>query len=172
MRSGAKDCTPPGRAVTPKGAKGMENGILLLVDDDRDFCRLFERNCPGQRVIVAHDIDHGIRLAASLYPEYVFLDVRFDSPFRTGLDAIGDIKKESPFTKVVIVTAAANEYDRDRALRAGAHAYCDKTGLVSGDGSARRELERAVLQARRRRPAASPLWRQVASSAVAATKKH
>lgn len=150
----------------------MNNGILLLVDDDPSFGRLFERVCAGQRVVLACNLEDGVRLAAALDPEYVFLDVRFEGPFRTGIDAIAEVKKAAPFTKVVIVTAAPNDYDHDRAIAAGAVAYCDKRSLVTDGGLVPRELERATLRAARRRLSPTTLpWKRAAIAALAAAKK-
>lgn len=118
-------------AAGRKHGRGVIDQLLLLViDDDPNFNKLFKKFCANERVVAVETIDEGIASAADLLPAYVFLDVRFDCPWRTGIDVIGDVLAVAPRTRVVVMSSTANDYDRRRAMAAGAFAYCQKTDLL------------------------------------------
>lgn len=148
----------------------LPDRVLLVIDDDRDFNRLFRKICIDNPTVIAETIDDGIALAADLLPAYVFLDVRFDCPWRTGIDVIGDVLAVAPSTRVVVMTSAVNEYDRRRALAAGAYAYCHKGDLLKTSDAT--FALRSVPGASRRAPppsASQPLPRPASLRVV---KKH
>lgn len=106
-------------------------GGFLVIDDDSNFCRLFKKLCVGESVTTTTCLEHGLATAALSRPEYVFLDVRFDALWRTGLDALAELRAATPESKIIVMTSLANAYDRERALAGGAYAYCRKTDLAS-----------------------------------------
>ncbi|MFD7630450.1 response regulator [Streptomyces sp. NPDC059851] len=99
------------------------------------------------------ELDEGIRVvgqagsgeeavlqAARLLPDIVLLDLRMGA--MDGVAATGHILRESPRTKVVIVTTYEDDADILRAVEAGAAGYLLK-------GSSREELVHAVKAAAR-----------------------
>jgi len=130
-------------------------GALLVIDDDAGFNRLFRAFCACEQVLSAESLDAGIAIAAKSSPAYIFLDVRFDGPWRTGIDAIAQLRAVAPAAKIIVMTSCPNAYDKSRAEAAGASAYVEKTGLARSNGVS--ESLRAVRATARRRSGAKPL---------------
>ncbi|QES58700.1 DNA-binding response regulator [Streptomyces venezuelae] len=84
--------------------------------------------------------EEAVLLAARLRPDIVLLDLRMGA--MDGVTATGHILRESPATKVVIVTTYEDDVDILRAVEAGAAGYLLK-------GSSREELVHAVKAAAR-----------------------
>jgi DNA-binding NarL/FixJ family response regulator len=140
----------------------MRKTDFLVVDDDDAFIRIFTKLCAGTvTVAAATTIDSGIALAREVSPSYVFLDVRFDGPWRTGIDAIAEMRAAAPSARVVVMTSLVNEYDRERALALGASAYVLKSELMTTNGAAYalRAIRLADRQAPRRSSAAAKACR-------------
>jgi len=108
----------------------MGSELFLIVDDDSLFGIMFSRLCDGIPTQIAVTIAAGLLLANKISPTHIFLDVRFDGPWETGIDAIPKFLGLCPEAKVVVMTAYPNEYERRLALEAGAYAYVEKPGLL------------------------------------------
>ena len=82
---------------------------VLIADDHEPFVcsleQLLAHDASVQVVGVAHDGVEAVRLAASLDPDLVLLDV--DMPRLDGLQAAEQIKERRPATRIVIVTGTA-----------------------------------------------------------------
>ncbi|MFI0975563.1 response regulator [Streptomyces sp. NPDC021093] len=117
---------------------------VLLADDHpvvREGLSAILESADGIRVVgQAGSGEEAVLLAARLVPDVVLLDLRMGG--MDGVAATGLILRESPRTKVVIVTTYEDDADILRAVEAGAAGYLLK-------GTSRADLVRAVLAAAR-----------------------
>jgi two-component system response regulator NreC len=132
---------------------------VLLADDHalvrQGFKSLLERE--GFLVVgEASDGLEAVRLATKERPEVAVLDIGM--PMLNGLDATREIRKDSPRTKVILLTQHDEDHYVTEALRAGAKGYVLKsqaaTDLVQAIHQVCREgmylsptISRAVVQA-------------------------
>lgn len=102
----------------------MSNRILL-VDDDRDLCKLMKKNLQeeGYSVNVCFDGDAGLSEAISESYQLVILDIML--PKRSGFDVLTQIRKEKNIP-VLMLTAKDSEADKVSGLRMGADDYLTK----------------------------------------------
>ncbi|MGW7019169.1 response regulator [Streptomyces decoyicus] len=127
--------------------KGVEDVVavrVLLADDHpvvrEGLCAMLESD-PGIDVIgQAGSGEEAVTLATRLTPDVVLLDLRMGG--MDGVAATGHILRQSPRSKVVIVTTYEDDSDILRAVEAGAAGYLLK-------GSSRAELIDAVHGAAR-----------------------
>ncbi len=124
----------------PENAK-----ITVLLADDHPVVReglsAILESADGIRVVgQAGSGEEAVLLAARLVPDVVLLDLRMGG--MDGVAATGPILRESPRTKVVIVTTYEDDADILRAVEAGAAGYLLK-------GTSRTDLVQAVLAAAR-----------------------
>ncbi|MGW7246289.1 response regulator [Streptomyces decoyicus] len=127
--------------------KGVEDVVavrVLLADDHpvvrEGLCAMLESD-PGIDVIgQAGSGEEAVTLATRLTPDVVLLDLRMGG--MDGVAATGHILRQSPRSKVVIVTTYEDDSDILRAVEAGAAGYLLK-------GSSRAELVDAVHGASR-----------------------
>ena len=112
---------------------------LVLADDHRivreGVRALLEKIPLGEVVGEAADGREALDLVAKHRPDILLLDIAM--PKLNGLDAIARIRKESPETKVIILSMHANEEYVVRALRSKVSGYLIKDCAVE-------ELERAI----------------------------
>ena len=101
---------------------------ILLVEDNemnRDMLsrRLLRR---GYDVVIAHDGESGISLAASEAPDLILMDMSL--PILDGWEATRRLKAASATQHIPIIalTAHAMSSDRDKALEAGCDDYDTK----------------------------------------------
>ncbi|MET9697763.1 response regulator transcription factor [Streptomyces sp. NPDC006529] len=117
---------------------------VMLVDDHpvvREGLSAMLELDEGIRVVgQAGSGEEAVPLAARLRPDIVLLDLRMGA--MDGVTATGHILRESPGTRVVIVTTYEDDADILRAVEAGAAGYLLK-------GSSREELVHAVKAAAR-----------------------
>ncbi|MER6951575.1 response regulator transcription factor [Nonomuraea sp. NPDC000554] len=117
---------------------------VLLVDDHpvvREGLSSILESADGITVVgQAGSGEEAIVLAGALTPDIVLLDLRMGG--MDGAEATGHIMRQSPGTKVVIVTTYDSDTDILRAVEAGAAGYLLK-------GSSRAELIAAVHAAAR-----------------------
>lgn len=100
---------------------------LLIVDDSSAvYGRLLEMLGGVEHLTalaIARSLSEAVEKNRVLSPDAVVLDVRL--PDGNGLDALACIRQDSPHTRVYIFSNQV-EY-RDRALRAGANGFFDKS---------------------------------------------
>lgn len=101
----------------------------VLIADDEPSVRLLVQatiEMDGYQVIEATDGDEAWSLIQEYRPSLVLLDVRM--PGRTGLEILHEIKAEPNLsaTKVILLTASAQESDINAGLLAGADFYLTK----------------------------------------------
>lgn len=99
---------------------------LLLVDDDKTFCRVLARALVkrGFRVTQARDVDSAIILAEADPPDYAVVDLKL--PARSGLVLIEYLKELKGNTRIVMLTGFASIATAVRAIRLGATHYLAK----------------------------------------------
>ncbi len=102
---------------------------VLLIEDHTLFRSGLKQliNAEENMTIVGEAGDglEGIRLARSLQPDLLLLDISM--PGLSGIDAIPCIRKASPDTKILIVSMHATSGHVRSALKAGADGYLLKT---------------------------------------------
>jgi len=117
------------------GNGGNENWArarVVLVDDEPDIVylarTLFESDGRFDVVGEASDGEQAVRLAQSLQPEAVLLDILM--PGMDGWEALPLIRRVAPDTAVVVVSALGRRQDvAERAASLGAAAYVEKARL-------------------------------------------
>ncbi len=112
--------------------------IRLLLVDDSEVVRAGLRALLGTDASLevigdAATVAQGVAASARLKPDVVLLDIRL--PDGTGIDACRAILKNSPDSRVLILTSVLDDAVVDDAIRAGAHGYLlkeiDGRGLVT-----------------------------------------
>ncbi len=99
---------------------------ILIIDDDldtREFLKdFFElRKCI---VFTAHSGAAGISMVKKEKPEIVLLDIKMEG--MNGLDTLKKIKSINPSIKVVMVTVASDNENRQKAIELGADDFIKK----------------------------------------------
>jgi DNA-binding NarL/FixJ family response regulator len=98
---------------------------ILLADDHtlvREGLRKILEAQPGWEVIAdASDGREAVRLSLDLKPDLVILDLAM--PKLSGVDAIQQIARRLPSTRILVLSMHADEVYVTRALKAGAHGY-------------------------------------------------
>jgi CheY-like chemotaxis protein len=107
---------------------------VLIVDDELDSCWLVAfilRQDPNLSLAgEATDGEMAVSLVRQERPDVVVMDVMM--PRFGGLEAIPQIKREWPDTKVLVLTHLTGEATRREAFEKGADAFLDKHDIVSG----------------------------------------
>jgi DNA-binding NarL/FixJ family response regulator len=101
---------------------------ILVVDDQALYAEAISvllRLQEGFEVVgIAADGKEGIERAFALRPDVVLMDIQM--PRLDGISATRWIRRRLPETRVVVMTALAEDEHRERALRAGAEACIAK----------------------------------------------
>ncbi|HUT04001.1 MAG TPA: sigma-54 dependent transcriptional regulator [bacterium] len=99
---------------------------ILIVDDDRDICRilatLIERE--GFKAIMANDGEPALASIRSASPDLMLLDMRM--PNMDGSEVLAHAKELDPDLPVVIITAFGEIHGAVEAIKAGAYDYLTK----------------------------------------------
>ena len=103
--------------------------IRVVIADDTPDIRLLLRAALGREggfevVGDAGDGAEAIRVAAETQPDAIILDLAM--PVIDGLQAIPQILRESPRTRIMVMSAFTRSGMQAEALAAGAHAYIEK----------------------------------------------
>lgn len=86
--------------------------------------RACRQHCRSDQVAEAPDGRTGLDLCRRMQPDLVLLDL--DLPDGDGVDLIGEIHRESPATKIIVITSHSDEYAIHRSLEANVSAFVDK----------------------------------------------
>ena len=110
------------------GADGAQNAApmaVLLVDDDRELCRMLgEYLAPeGFKLTAVHDGDEALYLLGRHHFDLIVLDVML--PRVGGLDVLRALRQKQS-TPVLMLTARGEEVDRVVGLELGADDYLPK----------------------------------------------
>lgn len=108
--------------------------VLLICDDHRtltDALAMVVEQDPELRMPAppVSDPQEAIDLVRKFHPDVILMDVMFKGPM-TGIDATTRIKKVSPKTKVVIMTAHEDDRTLVEAVEAGASGFLGKSEAV------------------------------------------
>ena len=125
---------------------------ILVIEDDRELCRLLARGLgeEGHSVALAHDGVNGLAQLCTGGFDVCVLDVRL--PLRDGFDVLADARAVGVNTPVLMLTARDAVEDRVRGLSLGADDYLVKpfafaelaarVAAVARRGAPKRERER------------------------------
>lgn len=107
--------------------------INVVIVDDHDLIRAGIRymlsDVSGIKVVgEADNGEDGLKLARELSPDVVLMDIRM--PGVGGLEATRKILHYSPDTKVLVITACADDMHPTRLLQIGAFGYLTKDASV------------------------------------------
>ena len=107
----------------------MADSIRILIVDDHAIVREGQRALidtePGMEVVgEAADGDQAVKLACSLRPDVILLDLVM--PRKGGIEAIGEIREENPQARILILTSFAEDDRVYAAIKAGALGYLMK----------------------------------------------
>jgi two-component system NtrC family response regulator len=99
---------------------------ILLVDDDESLRRVTEYNLTdaGFRVITAGSGNKGLESFRTYAPDLVITDVKLGD--MDGLELLGTVKKESPDTPVIVITAFGSIEMAVKAMHQGAFNFITK----------------------------------------------
>lgn len=100
-------------------------GNILLIEDDKDLCKLLSDNLrlEGYQVRTCHDGISGLQEFHNNDCHLVILDIMI--PQKNGYEVLSDIRKESNIP-VLLLTAKDSEADKVSGLRLGADDYLTK----------------------------------------------
>jgi DNA-binding response OmpR family regulator len=114
---------------------------VLLIEDDPAVLEMYRMKLTldGYRVSTAEDGDEGLKKAAELIPDIIFLDIRL--PKKDGFEVLQALR-QSPSTATIPVIILSNYGEKelvDRGLTLGAHEFLIKahttpTSLSEGIG--------------------------------------
>ena len=101
----------------------------ILIADDHDHLRLLVTTTlarPDYRIIEARDGDEACALALTEAPDLLILDWMI--PGKSGIQVVELMRKDPGFrdVPVIMLTARAQNADRNRAVTLGVHAYLAK----------------------------------------------
>lgn len=99
---------------------------VLVIDDDEKICWAFQEflEDEGFRSLVAQNAEEGLQKIESESPDIVLLDVRL--PGMDGLEALKEIKKISPDTYVIVMTAYKSPNTTIKSMQLEAYDFLPK----------------------------------------------
>lgn len=99
---------------------------ILIVDDESELRELLSRilQLEGYFTQTAQDGHSALKLIEKLQPHVVVTDVQM--PGMKGTDLVSEIKKISPSTEIICLTAYGNIQDGVQAIKNGAYDYLEK----------------------------------------------
>lgn len=100
--------------------------MLLCIDDDSLIRGAVSKLFQG--ALTARCIEEGVRVAASMHPTVILVDLILGSEW--GLDAIPMLLQVAPDAKVIVFTARTSNDLRRLSYAAGACAFIDKMHLT------------------------------------------
>ncbi|MBR9977709.1 MAG: response regulator transcription factor [Bacteroidetes bacterium] len=117
--------------------------IRILIADDHGIVRAGLKNILSfesdiEIVAEAACVDDAMDLVYRHKPDVLILDISM--PGRSGLDAIPDIRRISPQTRILILTMYAEEMHALRCIKAGAAGYLTKDAVPEALVTAIRRL--------------------------------
>ena len=116
-------------------------GDILIIDDDREMCRMMSRQLGymGHQVTDAYTIRDGLKILQEKTFDVLFLDVHL--PDGNGIDALPKIKASPDSPEVVVLTAFVDMMDAETSMKSGVWDYLQKPHVLNDIQSI---LERAI----------------------------
>ena len=107
-------------------AEVSDQPVLLLVDDDKVFCKVLKAALErrGFDVLVAHSLDKGLSLAEQYLPEFAVIDLRIGHD--SGLELVKRLIALDANTACVMLTGFASIATAVEAIKLGATHYLTK----------------------------------------------
>lgn len=101
---------------------------VLIVDDD-EFVRAVLRDvlASSHRIFEARDGAEAVEVASAEKPDVVLLDLLM--PKKSGLEALPEIRRVSPMSRVLVISSMDVESMVSEALKAGADGFVAKPFL-------------------------------------------
>ena len=99
---------------------------VLIADDDL-FVRTFLRDVlspEGYELLEAADGESALSAAREAKPDVVLLDLIM--PKRSGLDVFGEIQRQSPASKILVISSLDAQSLVDQAMKMGAVGFVTK----------------------------------------------
>ena len=124
---------PAQEGAAPPRDRGLDERLVLIVDDYEDTRALYVEHLQeaGFRVIEATDGEEAVRLALSLRPEAIIMDLSM--PKLDGWDATRKIRTDPAMkdTYIVALSAMDGEISREMAFDAGCNDFIAKPFLAA-----------------------------------------
>ena len=114
---------------------GSSRPLSIVVVDDHRFmrdviCAMLARQAEKYAVVGhAANAAEAVQVCEETAPDLVVLDINL--PDRSGVEAVSDIKKASPQTRILLCTAFVSDDRIVDALRSGAQGFVEKTNSWS-----------------------------------------
>src|SRR3989338_3057764 len=102
---------------------------LLIVDDEPDIVDFAKDyfSLKGEfNIMTTTTASEAIELAEKEQPDLMFLDIRLGSKQTNGFEVLLKVRQVSPKTKVIVITAIADQQSQERAKVLGAAEYITK----------------------------------------------
>ncbi len=119
----------------------MAAPVILLIDDEKAYAKVIKEALEkiGVRVHLAHDAMEALNLYTEIHPDLILLDVMM--PEVDGLSLLRWLREhsEQDGVPIHIVSAKAQQTDRDAAMKAGANGFLAKPFTVE-------ELRAVIVQ--------------------------
>ena len=98
----------------------------FIIDDERDICFLLSSLLKQKEIVseCAHTLQQAEKALQGKDPEIIFLDNHL--PDGLGVNYIKQLKREHPYSKIVMVTAHDTPSDREKAIGQGADFFMGK----------------------------------------------
>ena len=99
---------------------------VLIIDDDTSFRRILEYNLleEGYEVLSASSGEEGVAIFEAQVPDLIITDMKMNGI--SGIDVLNAVKKQSPDTLVIIITAFGAVDKAVEAMKLGAYDYITK----------------------------------------------
>ncbi len=112
-----------------KEDKGRESDLkpkVLIIDDEPDLCRLFERILGSEdyEVITAYDGFEGIKKNKESNPDIIILDLKM--PKMGGIETLGNIRETDKDVIVIILTGYGSAQTAREAQDLDVYEYISK----------------------------------------------
>ena len=104
----------------------MEDLHVLIIDDDKQLCKMFEKILLAEGINAKAVDDPRVALKEIRKKIYYVVLLDIVMPEMNGLDVLGEIEENYPGTKVIIMTGYADKEVAIKALRMGACDFLEK----------------------------------------------
>lgn len=125
-------CLRPGTDPTSKSTAMSHPRRVLLIDDNRTFlkhARRFLSKFDGIKVVGGLvDPTRALTVARVLAPDVFVIDLTM--PGISGLELVPQLRQTCPLARIIILSSHDEAEYRDAALKAGAHAFVQKSRMA------------------------------------------
>lgn len=138
-------------------SEGLDKPVLLLVDDDKIFCKVLKAALERRdyEVLTAHSLEKGLQLAEQYMPEFAVIDLRIGHD--SGLELVKKLISLDANTACVMLTGFASIATAVEAIKLGAVHYLTKPtnadeivrALIKNEGDASVAINKKPPSAKR-----------------------